>query len=218
MSAAAPAGAAMDRMYRHQRFVYDATRRYYLLGRDRLLAELDPGSGAVLEVGCGTGRNIVEAARRHPKALFRGLDVSAAMLDTARGALGRRGLSHRAAVAQADATGFDPAALFGRPGFERVFLSYVLSMIPDWGAALERSADALLPGGRLLVVDFGRAERLPGFVRRGLGAWLALFGVHPVSSLPEALADLAARRGWRLRCRSLHGGYAVYAVLERPAA
>ena len=26
----------MDKMYRHQRYFYDLTRKYYLLGRDRL--------------------------------------------------------------------------------------------------------------------------------------------------------------------------------------
>ena len=27
----------MDRIYRHQRHIYDPTRKYYLLGRDRLI-------------------------------------------------------------------------------------------------------------------------------------------------------------------------------------
>src|SRR5690242_4413087 len=32
----------MDRLYRRQRHVYDATRKYYLLGRDRLIVRLAP--------------------------------------------------------------------------------------------------------------------------------------------------------------------------------
>jgi S-adenosylmethionine-diacylgycerolhomoserine-N-methlytransferase len=207
----------MDRMYRWQRFIYDATRRYYLLGRDRLIADLDAGMGHVLEVGCGTGRNLVAAARRHPEARLHGFDVSAAMLDTARGALARHGLGGRVAVVQADATGFDALALFGRRGFDRVYASYVLSMIPDWRAALEQAADVLAPGGRLFVVDFGRQERLPAAFARSLFAWLALFHVHPVGALSGAVEEIARERGWRATVRSLHGGYAVYAVLERPA-
>ena len=31
----------MDRIYRFQRFFYDATRKYYLLGRDRLILDMD---------------------------------------------------------------------------------------------------------------------------------------------------------------------------------
>ena len=47
----------MDRMYRLQRYFYDATRKYYLLGRDRLLNEMDIQPGQhVLEAGCGTAR------------------------------------------------------------------------------------------------------------------------------------------------------------------
>ena len=32
----------MNRMYRRQRHIYDGTRRYYLLGRDQLIAGLRP--------------------------------------------------------------------------------------------------------------------------------------------------------------------------------
>jgi len=36
---------AMDRMYRHTRHIYDLTRKPYLLGRDRLIAELGVEGG-----------------------------------------------------------------------------------------------------------------------------------------------------------------------------
>ena len=35
----------MNRMYRRQRHIYDGTRRYYLLGRDQLIANLEPKAG-----------------------------------------------------------------------------------------------------------------------------------------------------------------------------
>ena len=64
MSATAHA-AQMDAIYAGQRHIYDATRKYYLLGRDRLIADLaPPPGGRVVEVGCGTGRNLILAARR----------------------------------------------------------------------------------------------------------------------------------------------------------
>src|SRR5262245_11531474 len=69
--------ALMDGVYCHQRHVYDVTRKYYLLGRDRMLAGLDvPPGGGVLELGCGTGRNLLLAARRYRDARFFGLDIS----------------------------------------------------------------------------------------------------------------------------------------------
>src|SRR5215469_11694523 len=67
----------MNKMYRWQRYIYDFTRRYYLLGRDRMLAELRPAAGAtILEIGSGTGRNLICAATRYPNARFFGIDVS----------------------------------------------------------------------------------------------------------------------------------------------
>ncbi|MEP4422552.1 MAG: methyltransferase domain-containing protein, partial [Nitratireductor sp.] len=69
--------ALMDANYRFQRHVYDLTRKYYLLGRDRLVDALQvPAGGSVLELGCGTGRNLVRVARRYPHARLFGLDIS----------------------------------------------------------------------------------------------------------------------------------------------
>ena len=56
------AAALMDRMYRRQRHIYDLSRKFYLLGRDEAIARLRPAPGdKVLEIGCGTGRNLVKA-------------------------------------------------------------------------------------------------------------------------------------------------------------
>ena len=92
----ADASVLMDRMYRHQRHFYDLTRKYYLPGRDRLIEGLSPPRGGrVLEVGCGTARNLVLAARAWPAARFFGIDVSSEMLVTARQRVQRGGLSGR---------------------------------------------------------------------------------------------------------------------------
>ena len=95
------AGLLMDRMYRRQRHIYDATRKYYLLGRDGAIAALAPLPGeTVLEIGCGTGRNLISVARRFPSAAVYGLDVSSAMLATAHAAIDRAGLGGRVMLAQ----------------------------------------------------------------------------------------------------------------------
>ncbi len=111
--------ARMDRIYAGQRHIYDLTRKYYLFGRDRMIDRLDLQPGAtVLEVGCGTGRNLIRAARAWPDARFYGLDISAAMLTTARAKVAAAGLSGRITLAQADAADFDPVALFGLARFD----------------------------------------------------------------------------------------------------
>ncbi len=66
MTTTAPASDAerMDRHYRFQRYIYDATRTHYLLGRRHLIRQLaPPPRGTVLEIGCGTAWNLVRAAK-----------------------------------------------------------------------------------------------------------------------------------------------------------
>ena len=156
----------MNRMYRRQRHIYDGTRRYYLLGRDQMIENLRPDACAsVLEIGCGTGRNLVQAAQRFPGAKLFGIDVSTEMLTSAIASISRRGLSSRIRVAHGDATGFDPQLLFGVPAFDHVMVSYSLSMIPAWTRVIESALSHLKPGGRLHIVDFGQQERLPGIAR-----------------------------------------------------
>src|SRR6185312_12968397 len=103
----------MDAIYRYQRYVYDLTRKFYLLGRDRLIDELaPPPAGRVLEIACGTGRNLIGAARHYPRARFYGFDISVAMLDTARGQIAKAGLDQRIRIAAGDATDFSAERLF----------------------------------------------------------------------------------------------------------
>ena len=207
--------ALMDDVYRWQRHVYDATRKYYLLGRDRMIDRLDarPGS-AVLELGCGTGRNIALAARRFPQARFFGLDISAQMLATAEASFARAGLAGKERLAQADATDFDPRALFGRDRFDRVYISYSLSMIPDWQACIRQALGVLAPGGSLHVVDFGSQERLPRWFKAALRAWLAKFHVAPRDDLRQVLESISRETGTSLEFESLFRGYAVHAILR----
>src|SRR5260221_5461295 len=74
----------MDRMYRFQRHFYDLSRKYYLFGRDRLLKKMNiQENETVLEVGCGTARNLFKLAVLHPNAQLFGFDASNEMLKTA---------------------------------------------------------------------------------------------------------------------------------------
>lgn len=198
----------MNRMYRLQRHLYDATRKYYLLGRDALIEELaPPPGGSVLEIGCGTGRNLIAAAKRWPAARLYGLDISDAMLTTARAKAGRAGAS--IAFAQGDAAGFDPEPLFGMARFDRIFMSYTLSMIPPWQAAITHAGSIVAPGGTLSIVDFGQQEGLPRWWRAALLGWLAKWHVTPRADLESAVAKIGGT------LRPLYGGYAWSARVTR---
>jgi S-adenosylmethionine-diacylgycerolhomoserine-N-methlytransferase len=207
----------MNRMYRRQRHIYDGTRRYYLLGRDQMISGLRPAAGAsVLEIGCGTGRNLVLAARLYPAARFFGIDVSTEMLTSAIAAISRGRLTSHIRVAHGDATAFDPKRLFGIPEFDQVMISYSLSMIPDWRRVLGAAAVHLKPGGRLHVVDFGGQERLPRTARTLLRRWLAMVDVTPPDDLEHELSAMADSAGAKLRFERPFRGYAQYGVLAFP--
>ena len=182
--------SVMDGMYRWQRHFYDVTRKHYLLGRDLLLDGLDADHKTILEIGCGTGRNLVGAAKRYPSAQIYGIDISAEMLISARKAIAQNNLEKRVHIALGDATDFDPQVLFGIARFDRVFFSYTLSMIPHWREALAEASSKISPPGSLHVVDFGTGERLPAVARQGLDAWLKAFHVTRRADLAAEIARL----------------------------
>jgi S-adenosylmethionine-diacylgycerolhomoserine-N-methlytransferase len=209
--------ARMDAIYRSQRHIYDITRAYYLLGRDGLLDGLAvQARQRVLEMGCGTGRNLLGAVQRYPHARFFGLDISREMLCSAEAALLRAGHGKDVKLALADATFFDPRLMFGVPQFDCVYFSYTLSMIPDWRAALRQSLAVLKPGGSLHIVDFGGCERLPRGFKSVLYAWLGRFHVAPRLELEQELHALLALHGGKLKFERPFRGYAVRAKLTLP--
>lgn len=204
----------MDRMYRYQRHIYDLTRKYYLFGRDSLVRDLDvPAGGSVLEIGCGTGRNLALIRRHYPSARLFGLDISAEMLVSAKAKLSRDG-ENKAVLRVADATDFS-AAEFGETGFDRIVISYALSMIPEWEKAINAAIAALAPSGSLHIVDFGQQERLPGFFANLLQAWLKRFHVTPRERLREAVEASVRGIDGELTFRALGRGYAWQAVFRR---
>ncbi|WP_319412517.1 class I SAM-dependent methyltransferase [uncultured Cohaesibacter sp.] len=200
----------MDDIYRYQRLIYDLTRKYYLLGRDRLIRDMAPKDGAhILEIACGTGRNLDLIGRRYPATHLYGLDISEEMLLTA-----RRKLGDRACLAQANACSFEPSILFGQTAFDHIVMSYSLSMIPDWQMALGEALRHLTPGGCLHLVDFGDQARLPKVFDMLLSKWLEKFHVFPRRDLPGALEALQGQYSLQLRHGYLYRHYAQLAVIR----
>jgi S-adenosylmethionine-diacylgycerolhomoserine-N-methlytransferase len=186
--------ALMDQVYRNQRYLYDFTRKFYLFGRDSLIRDLalTPGE-RVVEIGCGTARNLIAMARAYPDASLYGLDASAQMLKTASQSVARAGLTGRIRLAHGLAEHLGPAMFGEQKPFDRVIFSYSLSMIPDWKQALTAAAATLAPDGSIGIVDFGDFARLPRPLASALRMWLRLFHVAPRTEFLKHLESRPAQ-------------------------
>lgn len=201
--------ARMDRMYAPQLRLYDATRRWYLLGRDEMLRSIQPQPGeTVLEIGCGTGRNLLWLAARHPSVRLLGADISPAMLSAAAAAAAARGFSHRLTLAAVAAESLELRHTFGLNTVDHVIFSYSLSMMPDWQAALGRGFDALQPGGNLHAVDFWDLADWPAAARVAMRKWLSLFDVHCSNRRCDAVVAVARARAGAVAITPVAGRYA----------
>jgi len=203
----------MAQKYRHARWVYDLSRRFFLFGRNRALINLAlpaQGPSRVLEIGCGTGRNLQALLRRHPSVKADGVDIAPPMLAAAQHKF-RRHKQVRLALADAQ----DPAVAktFDEEGYDGVLMSYSLSMVPDWSLALRCALGGLRVGARLSVVDFGCFE---GWGRFGPVAIESLTR-HDAPPLLRLRADALELDPlcWQVEHRSLYRGWVQTLVITR---
>lgn len=212
--------ARMERMYRPQRLIYDLTRKWYLLGRDRAVDAIAARPDErVLEIGCGTGRNLVRLGRRCPGVLLCGVEPARSMLERAERQLAAAGFGPRARLVYGTAETLEPMRDFGVDAFDHVLASYCLSIIEDPLPALERALSVLAPGGTLHVVDFGSMERLPGGAAAAMRAWLVRFGVHHRPEVRARLRRSAASDEGRLEEAEIAGSYAeILRFTRHPSA
>ncbi len=198
---------SVQRFYRMHARVYDSTRWMILHGRRRAVDLLQLRlSDQVLEIGCGTGLNFGLIVRRLDPQHGRltGLDFSSDMLERARRRVDRRKWRNVSLVYD-DATQFDLATRF-----DAILFGYSLTMIPNWGAAIERAHAHLKPGGRLVVLDFGRFDSW-GPLAPLMRAWLRANHVETCS----AYVDKLQRTFGNVDVGRWLGGYSFTALVRK---
>jgi demethylmenaquinone methyltransferase/2-methoxy-6-polyprenyl-1,4-benzoquinol methylase len=165
------------------------TVRLALDGRD--------GPLRVLDVCCGTGDLAFLAEDQGRQARVTGADFTLPMLGIAmrrRAADGRRSF-----FVQADALRLP----FRGGTFDALTIAYGLRNVADPEGALTEMLRVLAPGGRVVVLDFGKPEnRLAGWLYQGflrtvmpLMGWLFHRDPETYLYIPESLKGFPAQRG-----------------------
>ena len=148
----------------------------------------------LLDAACGTGDLMFEAAQAVTHVV--GLDVTFRMLR-----LARRRVSVMRNVALV--TGDMVALPFRDASFDVVTTGYGLRNVPDLDAALREARRVLVPGGRLLSLDFNRPEN--ALIRAAYLTYLTVVGsllglvLHrdpdTYRYIPESIREYPGARG-----------------------
>lgn len=206
----------MDKMYRYQRYFYDLTRKYYLLGRDKLIAQMNVQAGEnVLEVGCGTGRNLAILAKKFPQANFYGLDASSVMIQESQKKIDKDTLKNvQLQIALADDFMHSETFNLDNP-FDTIYFSYSISMIPPWKESIANALNNLRPGGSFYIVDFYDQKDLPRLFQKMLKGWLKQFHVQFWGDLMPHLESLEKQGLGTLAVTSIARRYSFIAKFEK---
>jgi len=117
------------------------------------LARPQPGERA-LDLCCGTGDLAFALARQGAEVI--GLDFSAPMLAVADGRGRRSACGSGGAATPRFVQGDAQAVAFADNSFDMVTVGYGLRNLADWQVGLREMVRLARPGGRLLVLDFGK--------------------------------------------------------------
>lgn len=117
--------------------------------RLRALRHLPPPGAPLLEIGYGTGMLHADLAAHYETA---GIDLARGMAHTAQRRLARLGLRSALCVASVYAIPWPDAT------FDAVLSTFAFSAFFDANRALDEMVRVLAPGGKLIIVDAGRAD------------------------------------------------------------
>ena len=128
---------------------------------------LTPGM-RVLEIGCGTGRNLAPLVRAvGAQGRVYGVDLSEGMLAKAEKLCARRGWKNVMLIRS-------DAAEYGLPEqVDAILFSLSYATMPHHRDVLRHAWKQLKPGGRLVIMDAKPPRGLPGKMLLPLGAWVS---------------------------------------------
>lgn len=199
---------------------YDRVNRWMSFGRDavwkrRLIRALpDVPAPACVDLACGTGDVALLLAARYPQGRVTGLDLTPAMIETARRRAATAGVRMEFVVADLVATGLPSASA------DIVTGAYAIRLPASVEAALAESARILKSGGVAAFLEFAHpvspAGRRLAFAL--LQAWGAAWGrlVHGRGDVYTYIAETLARFPDRRRLSSMFEDAGFRDVCRRP--
>lgn len=176
------AKSRLARGYSRAAPIYDSVAGpMYAAGLRRLLPRLRmPPGPAILDVGCGTGVNLFEAARWFaPARMLAGIDLSPGMIEVARSKAAHLGVPAHFAVGDAEQLPYPDAV------FDLVICNSVFHWFKDKDSALSEMRRVLRPGGQLVLI----CAAAPGF-REWFGLLDTLMQTMMGSGTPRSAPDL----------------------------
>lgn len=216
---ATDATTAAQQFYGRWADLYDSLARStpglgYLRGRAADALGLESGD-TVVEMGCGTGANLPHLRERvGPEGRVVGVDFTQGMLTRARDRIDREDWRNVHLV-RADATEIE-----FREAPDAILATFVVGMLGDSEATVNRWADQLAPGGRLALLDAAQTTRWFGWpvnqAFRGLVVASSPTGMEAYERAPWTVLDdrvTAARRELRVQAdETTHSEHALGVV------
>lgn len=136
----------------------------------------------ILEIGCGTGRALVQIARAvGNQGRADGLDISPRMVEITRRRLSQEGVTDQSHVEVGDVLDAD----LGMAVYDGIFMSFTLELFdtPEISRVLRRCRRALRRGGRLCVVSLtkaGPSTRMRRVYEWAHARWPKLLDCRPI--------------------------------------
>ncbi|MEZ5044340.1 MAG: class I SAM-dependent methyltransferase [Saprospiraceae bacterium] len=189
--------------YQWQSKIYDLTRWSFLFGRNSILSPVPLDANEawnIMEVGCGTGFNLQNLAKRFPKAHLTGVDVSPDMLRIAR----QNNSPHLDRISFINAP-YGPGGFHSPGQLDFILFSYALTMInPQWPSLIQQAFDDLKPGGYIAVVDF-HDSRFSWF-KKHMGNHHVRMDGHLLPCLSKHFQPIQSQ------CKAAYGGVWTYLI------